>query len=222
MTTKRAAKVLPDATLAARKLVGDALASVVGACREEYRAHFRQVCLDQIAFAEARLSAEDVGKVRRSVNPILFDKAFDLSGFGKQAKAQRRVDWKTRVIHYADRRVEAIFSAFLSKNTEKLASIVELKGGPSPSISLASAKVYGGVLETTMSFSFPDGATFEVRNSVVGQRSVHGLWYERFPTTFHGVILASGSKIASPSELDMKTVFVGVSAGEEEVKSPQP
>ena len=96
---------------------------------------------------------------------------------------------------------------FVYKNLEKLDSIVDVKSD------LVKGEVIGreislGGLRGTLRFYFSDGAAFTVQNSVVWSTSVHGLSFQRFPLTFHDVVLAGGKKMGRPSEERMNTVFV--------------
>lgn len=64
-------------------------------------------------------------------------------------------------------------------------------------------------LRGTLRFFFTDGSSFVVQNSVVWSHSIYGKAFNRFPLTFHDVIMPDGSKMPRPSEERMNTVFVG-------------
>jgi hypothetical protein len=58
-----------------------------------------------------------------------------------------------------------------------------------------------------MKVSFADGSEFTVRNKVITNTSSAGKWFYQYPTTFHDVKLADGSKLEAPSEEKMVKVF---------------
>lgn len=98
-------------------------------------------------------------------------------------------------------------SRFIAKNLSKLTSIVSAKGGLSNAvvkhISSGSGNLSGEII-----FSFDDQTSFTVRNQVV---SVWGRKpFQRFPTTFHDVVLAGGVKRKMMSEEEMNVEFAGI------------
>lgn len=97
---------------------------------------------------------------------------------------------------------------FVVKNLRKIASILEAKGDER----FDDAEVMGtpvniSRLEGALRFSFKDGSSFRVNNGIVFSRSSLGTPFERFPLTFHAVVLPSGEPMPQPSEERMNTVF---------------
>lgn len=97
---------------------------------------------------------------------------------------------------------------FVFKNLRKLASIVERRGD-FDRIEEVSGSVNLTGLTGAVRAHFKDGSSFVANNSVVWQTSVHGKPYQRFPLTFHDVVMADGTKISHPSEQKMNEIFAG-------------
>lgn len=214
---------LPPATQASRKLVRDALTETLEAVRAKYREQLLERYIASVEFIDSKLSTIKMSEAPNYGPPGLFYAAFDTGrdAAGKLT-AHRRADWKQATEKLVDRSVSMTLRQFIEKNVEKLSAVVELKGGELPLRKLINASVSGGVLETRMSFTFPDTSSFEVRNQIVQQYSPLGRPYVRFPTTFHDVRLADGSRLSQPSELVMKTTFVGVGSTPEDDELPSP
>jgi hypothetical protein len=99
----------------------------------------------------------------------------------------------------------AMKEAFLMKNVDKLAQILEKKGEMKNKPTHASYRK--GDFFGSMRFQFKDGSSFTVTNKVVVKVNYHGTWFNQFPTTFHNVILPDGSKMKQPSEKRMIEIF---------------
>jgi len=99
----------------------------------------------------------------------------------------------------------AMKEAFLMKNVDKLAQILEKKGELKNKPTHASYRK--GDFFGSMRFQFKDGSSFTVTNKVVVKVNFHGTWFNQFPTTFHNVILPDGSKMKQPSEKRMIEIF---------------
>ena len=97
---------------------------------------------------------------------------------------------------------------FIYKNLKKIDSIVEAKGNFERG-EIIGRKIEMNSLRGTLRFFFTDGSSFVVQNSVVWSHSIYGKAFNRFPLTFHDVIMPDGSKMPRPSEERMNTVFVG-------------
>jgi hypothetical protein len=98
--------------------------------------------------------------------------------------------------------VDDIVKRYLSKNSDKIGSIVERKGG------LENIKVFYGSLvgwgfEGELICVFHDGTQFTVRNKVVYKMSMGGNDFVQFPTTFHNVLWPDGKKISMVPEKQM-------------------
>jgi hypothetical protein len=106
---------------------------------------------------------------------------------------------------------ERIRDGFVYKNLVKLDSILEAKGDFAK-IEIVGYELSLGSLEGTLRLTFKDGAAFTVVNKIVDVRNSYGTAFERFPLTFHDVVMGDGSKMGRPSEERMNTVFVGKAA----------
>lgn len=100
-----------------------------------------------------------------------------------------------------------IEETFLLKNIKKISSIVDAKGNLDK-IEDKGTYVGKGVIEATTKFLFTDGAHFTVVNKVVTKFSPrnHKPFYQ-FPTTFHDVVKADGTKVSYPSEEKVVKLF---------------
>ncbi len=121
-------------------------------------------------------------------------------------------NWETEVEKYADQQVEIMQNRFVRKNTGKLSSIVEAKGNLKAIENLRVSVNYG-LIVGEMLFIFEDGSQFSVSNSIERSyaTSRFGGYTEfyRFPTRFHDIVLADGTKVGSPSEERVNTIFCG-------------
>jgi hypothetical protein len=96
---------------------------------------------------------------------------------------------------------------FVHKNFRKIASIIEAKGGYSDAKVLDhTADLIG--LSGTFMFKFADGSSFATVNKVVYSVSILGTPFNRFPLTFHDVVMPDGTKMGQPSQERMNTIFV--------------
>lgn len=130
---------------------------------------------------------------------------------------RRGRDWQL-VANYRDvlakqakRDADDMQTAFVVKNAKKLGSILDGKGVAlvGQPVILSASVARGGRFEGTMRVSFVDGSSFDVQNQVVIKCSMYGKMFAQYPTTFHNVKMADGSKMGQPSEERMNTVFVG-------------
>ena len=96
---------------------------------------------------------------------------------------------------------------FVHKNFRKIASIIEAKGGYSDAKVLDHTVDLTGLSGTFM-FKFADGSSFTTVNKVVYSVSILGTPFNRFPLTFHEVVMPDGTKMGQPSQERMNTVFV--------------
>lgn len=104
-----------------------------------------------------------------------------------------------------------IEEAFLYKNALKLSSLLDAKGNLTAIDVLPGVPVRlhngAGTLTSEMKVSFADGSCFNVRNKVIINTSSAGRQFYQYPTTFHDVKLADGSRLEAPSEEKMIKVF---------------
>jgi hypothetical protein len=117
--------------------------------------------------------------------------------------------------HYPAKEVSSarktIEETFLHKNALKLSALLDKKGDLTSIDVLPGVpvKLHNGIgtLTSIMKVSFADGSEFTVRNKVITNTSSAGKWFYQYPTTFHDVKLADGSKLEAPSEEKMVKVF---------------
>jgi hypothetical protein len=117
-------------------------------------------------------------------------------------------DWQDRLLAKATREADDIRNAFVHKNFRKIASIIEAKGNYATG-TVQSHNIYMHGLTGTLVFSFHDGSRFTVVNQVVYVVNQYGTAFNRFPLTFHDVVMADGKPMGRPSEERMNTIFVG-------------
>jgi hypothetical protein len=218
-------EALPQATREGRRIIRDALTTTLETVRADYRAQllFRYIAI--VEHLHAKRSEIDAKDAPNYGPQGLFFATFDAlerDPVTRKASIRRRADWRRKTESFVDRSVQRTFDQFTQKNVEKLAAIIELKGNAVPQRQIIRATVKGSILETRMKFLFSDGSSFEVMNQIVEQHSPLGRSYVRFPTTFHEVHLADGSKLEQPSESTMKTVFVGLENESAEPTMPTP
>lgn len=119
-------------------------------------------------------------------------------------------NWEQKIKSEADKQTDAMQQSFLYKNVNKLAEILELKGNLKGEPRILNLKADRGVFEGDIKMEFDDGSSFEVRNKVIVKSSIHGKFFNQFPTTFHNAILPDGKRmIGQPSEKDMIQIFAG-------------
>lgn len=114
-------------------------------------------------------------------------------------------NWKEIIHGYVVRDTDITFASYTSKNSIKLGAILSLKGNLD-NIKAIKIKITSGVLETRVRVIFKDGSRFDVLNKIVWVYT-NTASFNRFPTTFHNVVMADGSKMGRPSEERMNTIF---------------
>lgn len=107
---------------------------------------------------------------------------------------------------------ELIEKQFLSKTVAKLSHIVEKKANLDK-IEVLKTKpprinASMGTVEVGFKFLFTDSSSFEVNNKVVNKYNHLGTYFQQYPTTFHDVTFADGSKMKTPSEEKMTKEFI--------------
>lgn len=93
-----------------------------------------------------------------------------------------------------------MFEGFILKQTRKIAAIIKDRRIE------VSGKVRG-TLECEVTFKLSNGSSFEMRTKIVHKVSYLGNYFWQFPTTFHNVVRADGSKFPLPSEAKLKKEF---------------
>jgi hypothetical protein len=122
-------------------------------------------------------------------------------------------DWRKRIHAAAVAQAERMQKAFVEKNTDKLASIIEAKGNIDRLPEILNVSCHSAVIQSNIKFVFTDRSHFTVRNKIVEKGSYdyrRGSWkpFYQFPTTFHNVTLGNGKPLPGQvSEDDMNKVF---------------
>jgi len=102
--------------------------------------------------------------------------------------------------------VDDIVNGFISKNSSKLALILQKKDAPK-SHKILNTNIRNGMVENSMQFEFNDGSSFVLESSVVYKYSKTGKLFFQYPTRFKNVKLADGTKMKMPSEEKMIKEF---------------
>jgi hypothetical protein len=119
---------------------------------------------------------------------------------GTRQGEQVAKDWEVRVQKRSKEEVEAMFAAFINKQTEKVAAIIKNRDAD------ISGEVQGN-LECELHFALSDKSQFDMRCKIVWHVNQLGTSYWQFPTTFHNAVKADGTRITPASELNMKKLF---------------
>lgn len=122
----------------------------------------------------------------------------------------------------AVKQAQDVRNKFVFKNLQKLAPLLEAKGDAL----FESARELGDSvrmqqLEGDFAFSFKDGSSFEIHNSIVFVVNQYDTRFYRFPLTFRSVLLPGGVPMPQPSEQRMHEVFA-VATPAETSPSPAP
>lgn len=94
--------------------------------------------------------------------------------------------------------VASMFSAFISKNTQKVANILKGRGLE------VTGKFHNINLECDLDFVLDDGARFHMKSQIIWKYSVNNLLFWQFPSTFSEAYKADGTKIQMASEAKLK------------------
>jgi hypothetical protein len=179
------------------------LKTITNDVRDEQKAGMVEMATKAVLnFAEA-VAADDKKKMRQMIesqNGFIISRCYDIR------KKELDKDWEATIEKYSENQVEEMQNQFVYKNTRKLASIASAKGGMREQ-KVLSVTAHQGVIEAALLFTFDDGSSFRVDQSIVFSRSVHNTPFVRFPTTFHDVIMPDGSKMGYPSEERMNEIF---------------
>lgn len=101
----------------------------------------------------------------------------------------------------AKKNTEEVMQGFIKKQEMKYGDVIGQKG-------VKEYKLRGESLwSVSLKIVCDDGSRFDVDNKVVRKYSTRGLPFLQFPTTFHNVILADGTKMKQPSYDQMELLF---------------
>lgn len=115
-------------------------------------------------------------------------------------------DSDSRIKKLIDNNVTEIVDGFVSKNSSKLALILQKKGQPI-SHEIVKTNIRNGMVENTMKFTFEDTSSFTLESSVIYKYSARGNLFFQYPTRFKNVKMADGSLMKMPSEEKMIKEF---------------
>jgi hypothetical protein len=119
---------------------------------------------------------------------------------------EKMPDAVARIKKLIENNVSEIVDGFVSKNTSKLALILQKKGQPK-SHEIVKTNIRNGMVENTMKFTFEDSSSFTLESSVIYKYSARGNLFFQYPTRFKNVKLADGSMMKMPSEEKMIKEF---------------
>lgn len=124
----------------------------------------------------------------------------------------------------AVKQAKLVRDQFLYKNLVKLTPVLEAKGDAAFESIKEVYQFSLGDMRGEFEARFNDGSSFRLRNEVVFVVNNHGTEFNRFPTTFHDVVLPGGQPMPSPSEERMHTVFApgAVALSTPEAEEPAP
>ena len=113
----------------------------------------------------------------------------------------------------AEKLARMVRDQFLYKNLVKLTPVLEAKGDDVFESIREVSEFNLASMRGEFEARFKDGSSFRLRNEVVFVVNHYGTEFNRFPTTFHDVMLPGGKPMSSPSEERMHTVFAPGSKG---------
>jgi hypothetical protein len=120
------------------------------------------------------------------------------------------LELKSDADEYVKRKIEQsvsdILDGFISKNTSKIALILEKKGLPKIH-KLIHTHISQGMVENIMYFEFEDKSSFRIKSSIIYKYSSQGKLFIQYPTRFSNVVLSDGTKMSMPSEEKMIKEF---------------
>ena len=168
--------------------------------------------------AKAKEQAKTYGLGAHSQRPYACSQEQSVLTAMYEWKGTRKPDADACKSQLAVQYTDEMIKGFISKNVQKLASIVETRGD------YASIKLRGPFhpehMEGEFTLSFQDGARFDIRTKAVHGISSLGKNFVRFPSTFHNAVLANDVAFIAPSEERMNTLFAKKMATEREVDAP--
>jgi hypothetical protein len=216
----------PSAAKSTQKMVIDVLTKAVDGSYEALVARIIERYMMMVDKYEALLDAAEDGKFPSPSAAFMTGARPNQEGFLVATMAFESPDhirsggrfFKTRPVRIANMEeklnenarllASEIRENFIFKNLVKIDSIIEAKNNLKE-IEALSTSINMGVLKGDFRLKFEDGSSFMISNSVVWGTSKYGRVFQRFPLTFHDVVMPDGSKMAQPSEEKMNTIFVG-------------
>jgi len=234
MVTKRQPRAEGDPRFAAPPVVGDAAkrvhAMLTGLMTESFdglvQSFVTQMNNQLDGFKTWLQAAKDEGK---SSNPRRYAqerRGVDLNFLSRVTHDQRPLSMATvidddadaKILSIATRNATEIRELFVAKNLRKIVSIMDAKeqaGVALTELKVVSRHISLGGLTGEFHTAFADGSSFDFTNAVVWVINNYGTQFNRFPLTFHQVVMPNGKKMPRPSEERMNTVFIkGIENGQ--------
>lgn len=115
---------------------------------------------------------------------------------------QLKSNYKKLIVDDSKRNANNIIEDFIHKLVIKLNTILSKKGNLS-----GIRKEGNNTKNNDIYIEFKDGSKFKMRNQIVYGYSMYGRPFNRYPSTFHDVILPGGSRMPNPSEAEMINNF---------------
>jgi len=201
--------VAPRTSTGGVRLVTEALNKVVASQADELARRIAQSHLDTaqtfLDKREDRQSVYDYFK-RDAVRRQIVDRLVEDTSSGprtfKPESYEMKSDAAAIARKVADAQVKEMVDRYIHKNTNKIGSVVERKGGLEK-IKVAYGRLKGWGFEGELICLFADSASFTVRNKAVLHFTHRGTQYMQFPTTFHSVVWPDGKRSAMLSEKQM-------------------
>lgn len=110
-------------------------------------------------------------------------------------------NWEHKLAEEAKKVAQETVSAFAYKQNAKMKEIMlAMKDKP-------TIRIWGSQNDNYLTFTWPDGCTFKVRNQVVSVYPMNAVPHYRFPTTFHDIVGPDGTKKKSMSVEQLTTLF---------------
>ena len=135
----------------------------------------------------------------------LFAKS-EAGSFRTQQKYLKSPNADELIAKFSVKEADEIREAFVIKNLQKLASIIDKKNNMA-SIEIVGRSVDLNGMEGTLKISFKDDSSFKVTNQVVLSQSVYGKLFYRYPLIFREVKRPNQEVQARSSEEEMNLSF---------------
>lgn len=196
--------VKPVASLEASKLAVKFMTDAT----ESFAKKLREDVTKQIMTAYDKVkSITDPKKLPRTDDEKIVASTIFVSKYSAGQKVLELIpNHEQRLQKLINNNVDDIVNGFISKNSSKLALILQKKDAPK-SHKIIRTNIRNGMVENTMRFEFNDGSGFTLQSSVIYKYSSMGKLFFQYPTRFTDVTMADGSKMKGPSEEKMIKEF---------------
>jgi hypothetical protein len=141
-----------------------------------------------------------IGDLLEKMLEVKSDESGDATEVVFEPEAKRVAD------EFGEEQYRIVAENYLNKNIDKLALIIENKekgGAGVTSVETTSISHAEATFESIVHIDFQDGTGFLVDNKAVSKRSLNGIWFYQYPTTFHKVRSIDGSVTAMVPEAAM-------------------